>query len=211
MNADEIEKQLKEEGSLKLKYYQIKANTTELHDFFIASGMEKTKLDKKYAIENLFIEKNEVCCKNEINSYVASVLAAFIRERLLMEGKSFAFETVFSHASKLEFIQRAKDNGYRVYLYFITTEDPLINVDRVDIRVKKGGHPVPKDKIVKRYDRTMGLLYKAIKLTSRAFLFDNSGKHYELVATVEYGTKGKIEDYDKKLPNWFINYVIEGK
>lgn len=39
--------------------------------------------------------------------------AAEIRERLLSEGQSLAFETVFSVSDKLEFLKRAKDAGRR--------------------------------------------------------------------------------------------------
>ena len=53
-------------------------------------------------------------------------------------------------------MQRARDHGYKVYLYYVGTEDPLINVQRVqEIRVKEGGHNVPKNKIIDRYHRSM--------------------------------------------------------
>jgi predicted ABC-type ATPase len=38
-----------------------------------------------------------------------------------------------------------------------------------------GGHPVPEDRIVKRYYRSLDLLMEAIKHTNRAYVFDNSG------------------------------------
>ncbi len=37
-----------------------------------------------------------------------------------------------------------------------------------------GGHPVPEQKIIERYYRSMDLLMQAIECCDRAYLFDNS-------------------------------------
>jgi predicted ABC-type ATPase len=42
-----------------------------------------------------------------------------------------------SHPSKLDFIKKAKNLGYKTYLYFVSLENPEMNVDRVDARVKQ--------------------------------------------------------------------------
>jgi predicted ABC-type ATPase len=56
-----------------------------------------------------------------------------------------------SDKRKLNIAQRAKRNGYRVYLYFVATITPDINIERVSQRVKLGGHNVDHAKIRKRY------------------------------------------------------------
>ena len=62
----------------------------------------------------------------------------------------------------------------KIYLYYIATKNPAINIERVDNRVEEGGHFVPKDKIESRYYKTMENLYSAILLSDKAYLFDNS-------------------------------------
>jgi hypothetical protein len=81
-----------------------------------------------------------------VDSYMASALVESMREVLLEWGKTFTFETVMSHRSKVEILQRARDAGYRTYLYFVATEDVEINVARVANRVELGGHAVPVEK-----------------------------------------------------------------
>ncbi|MEX1003119.1 MAG: hypothetical protein WDZ35_13460 [Crocinitomicaceae bacterium] len=49
-------------------------------------------------------------------------------------------------------------------------------------------------------------MYDAVRVSSRAYLFDNSGKYNELVAQINYGRQVEILDYDKQIPNWFIDY-----
>lgn len=211
VNADEIEKSLNTEGKLDLKSYKISSNTKELQSFVLEKGMSPSKMNSSEIHKQFKIHSNKISFSGLINSYIAADIAAFIRKKLLDAGLSFAFETVFSHPSKLEIMREAKEKGYRIYLYFITTEDPTINIDRVKLRVQKGGHPVPEKLISKRYFKTMKLLIPAIKASYRSYLFDNSGEHYELVAFVDPGNIVRITDYDKKIPAWFIKYVYESK
>lgn len=119
---------------------------------------------------------------------------------------SFSFETVFSHPSKIEFIKQARAKGYRIYLYFIATESSTINISRVENRVAKSGHYVEPKLIISRYYRTLDNLFEAVKLTNRAYLFDNSGEYAELVCEVTDGKKVKMRDIDKQIPEWFKMY-----
>lgn len=79
--------------------------------------------------------------------YEAAAISDFIRQQLLLSGRSFSFETVMSHPSTVDFIRNASSRGFKVYLYFVSTASVAINVDRVKQRVAKGGHDVPEPKI----------------------------------------------------------------
>lgn len=113
---------------------------------------------------------------------------------------------MFSHPSKIEFIKQARAKGYRIYLYFIATESSTINISRVENRVAKSGHYVEPKLIISRYYRTLDNLFEAVKLTNRAYLFDNSGEYAELVCEVTDGKKVKMRDIDKQIPEWFKMY-----
>jgi predicted ABC-type ATPase len=135
------------------------------------------------------------------NAYFASVAADFIRQKLLKDSISFSFETVMSSADKIDFLQIAQQRGFRTYLYYIATEDPLINISRVRHRVKMGGHSVPEDKIVSRYQRSLDLLFDAVRFSHRAYIFDNSGSAPIWLAEVTDGKElsMKVEN----VPQWF--------
>lgn len=96
------------------------------------------------------------------------------RQACLSRRVDFSFETVMSHPSKLDVLRRARRRGYFVVLFFVATENPRLNVDRVAQRVALGGHDVPREKILERYERVLGLLPNAIRLADRTVLFDNS-------------------------------------
>lgn len=207
VNADEIEKKLKERKSLSLYKYNFSSDTETLRKYLEENGMSQKVLNIKKLYLKFRIEKNNIFYSGEYNSYIAADIAGFIRNQLMLKGKSFSFESVFSHSSKLEIMEMAKSLGYRVYLYFVTTEDADINVNRVCIRVKQNGHPVPEGKIRKRYYNSLNLMFDAVKLSTRAYLFDNSGKIYKMIAQVDYGKDVQI--FVDDIPNWFIEYLYK--
>jgi len=96
------------------------------------------------------------------------------RQACIAGRRNFSFETVMSHPSKIDLLRQARAAGFQVLLYFVSTEAPELNVARVRQRVALGGHPVPEDRIVARYARTMALLPDAVEQADRVVLFDNS-------------------------------------
>jgi predicted ABC-type ATPase len=106
-----------------------------------------------------------------------------------------------SSPDKVQFLKYAQDQGFRTYLYFIATEAPEINISRVKNRVIQGGHPVPEDKIVSRYYRSLDLLADAVQFTDRAYIFDNSFHAKVWLAEI---TEGKmLEMKTDVMPHWF--------
>jgi predicted ABC-type ATPase len=134
------------------------------------------------------------------DSYYASILTDFLRQRALELRRSFTFETVMSHRNKVDLLAQAQAAGFRTHLYFVATERPSINEARVQYRVSEGGHNVPPDKIESRYYRTLELLPEAIRFSNRAYFFDNSDKAWYF-AEITDGVS--IELKSKEFPNWF--------
>ncbi|MBX3466888.1 MAG: zeta toxin family protein [Planctomycetes bacterium] len=123
------------------------------------------------------------------------------REELLRQGAGIAFETVFSAPDKVDFLRRAKAQGYFVRVFFIGTDDPRINAARVAGRVMQGGHTVPIEKILGRYGRSMANLSAATRIADRVYVFDNSieGVEARLCARTEDGQLRKVYG---ALPAW---------
>ena len=119
---------------------------------------------------------------------------------------SFSFETVMSHPGKVDFLHYAAQKGYTTYLYYIATESPDININRVENRVAKGGHDVPIQKIESRYYRSLDLLLKALKSADRAYLIDNSKKSNFVILEKKYNGMGYPRT--KKMPRWVEKYVL---
>lgn len=153
-------------------------------------------------------EGTVLCLPVAVNDYFTSFLSAYLREKMLDCCDRFTFETVMSHPSKVDYIRLAKSKGYRIYLYFVSLENPALNKERVAARVQQGGHSVPEDKITERYGRSMEQLLEAMRLADRAFIFDNSASEPKLLASVNAGSMS-LADGIEYIPSWFKHYVID--
>ena len=100
------------------------------------------------------------------------------RKDLLGKQKSFGYETVGSHPipgeRHFDFMQQTRKRGYIVEMLFVSTESPAINLRRIKRRVSEGGHNVAKEKVIKRYHRTMEFLPEFLNACDAALVVDNS-------------------------------------
>ena len=205
INANDIEKSLKTNNVLPFNDYSIKVNIDTIKDFFRYSRFSPIKTNTPDLWQKITIQNNCLTISTPINSYIAADIAEFLRLQMLENGISFTYETVMSHKSKIDFMQRAQEFGYRVYLYYVATEDPEINTNRVELRVAQQGHPVSKEIIEARYYKSLENLKSAVLATHRAYIFDNSGKASKLIA--EITNSKEVNIVDDKVPDWFIKYL----
>lgn len=201
INPDDIEREIRENGHLDLRKYQIEVSQQEILHFFQNSSLLKSShlLGEVSLLD--FKEDSLIFRQTENHDYLAAVTADFIRHQLIKSRKSFSFETVMSHPDKIQLLSQAKAVGYRTYLYYVATEDPQINISRVKQRVKMGGHPVPEDRIISRYYRSLDLLHTAVQNTNRSYIFDNSSHEHCWLAEITNGQM--LEMKVNQIPQWF--------
>lgn len=208
INADDIVVKLKKD-KFNFSSYKIKTTEKEFKQIALTSGLIDPHFTRTKFESCFQLTKQHIILKNADQAEkLGQILADFLRKKLLSENKKFSFETVFSHGSKLQIMEEARLKGYKVYLYFVSTNSPDINKERVKLRAKEGGHDVPPDKIVDRYYRSLGLMYKAAQLSYQAFFFDNSGELPRMFTNFRLvnGDKDWKKAKEKDIPDWFINY-----
>ena len=124
------------------------------------------------------------------------------REKCLAERKSHIFETVMSAIDKVDYILRAKEAGFFVRLFFVSTESPTINAKRVANRVLNGGHDVPIPKIISRYDKSIANCIALAPYVDRLYVYDNSIEDTEARLLFLLSDGELVKRYVDKLPNW---------
>ena len=177
------------------------------------NGSGKTSVTKRFlhhewAAGTLYINPDEIA--NDVfgdwNSHDSILKAANysseLREKCLKERKSFVFETVMSADDKIDFIIRAKQAGFFIRLFFISTSHPTINAARISARVMKGGHDVPITKIVSRYYKSIENCKMVSSIVDRLYVYDNSIDGYEakLLFRLVDGNVAKV--YTEQIPDW---------
>ncbi len=211
INPDDIERAIKDTGYFDFTTYRIESHKNDIFDFFRSHALLKKAPESLAKLDSIAIEGDRLSFSDtQIDSYVASALSDFIRRSLIKEKISFTFETVMSSSDKVDLLYEAQRSGYRVYVYYVATADPEINVARVAYRVSQGGHNVPPEKIRKRYWRSLALLSDAILTSNRAYIFDNSDEGSEGLTHVAEITDGELIEIKSDVqPPWFKEFVLD--
>lgn len=176
------------------------------------NGSGKTSVTRKFlhhewAEGTLYINPDEVA--NDVfgdwNSTDAVMKAAKycteLREKCLRERTSFVFETVMSSDEKVDFIFKAKQAGFFIRLFYISTSHPSINAARIANRVMKGGHDVPITKIISRYYKSIENCKLVSTVVDRLYVYDNSTDGQD--ATLQFRL------VDGKLKKMYVQNVLE--
>lgn len=122
------------------------------------------------------------------HGYEAARWAAHQRDTLIGQRRSFVTETVFSHPSKIELIAAARQAGYLITLHVVMVPVDLA-VLRVQERVLRGGHDVPQQKVIDRWERLWTHVAAAVPAADEAVFYDNSSakRPYRIVAYLRDG------------------------
>ncbi len=97
-------------------------------------------------------------------------------DRLARAGFDFAFETTLSGSMLVSRLRHWKSAGYRIEIIFLQLSSPQLAVRRVTARVRQGGHDVPRDDIVRRFDRGWRNFCSVYRPLADAWaVYDNSG------------------------------------
>ena len=102
-------------------------------------------------------------------------------QHLAQENLDFAFETTLAARTFAKFLRSCKAEGYTINLIYIWLNSPELALSRVAKRVASGGHNIPEDIIVRRYERgrkNFFELYMAI--ADRWIVYNNSQQRQKL-------------------------------
>lgn len=118
------------------------------------------------------------------------------------QQKSFIVESTISGNVYLQYLQKAKQAGFRTILVYIALPNVGKSIERVRDRVKKGGHDIPVEDIKRRYIKSFKNLRKHIDHADIAYIYNN-GEHYNRVANFRNG-----EIYKQfNIPDWIREYL----
>lgn len=125
-----------------------------------------------------------------------------LREKCLINKQSLIFETVLSVLQKVDYIKRAKEAGFFIRLFFVSTSSPAINAARIAKRVMEGGHDVPIPKIISRYYRSISNCSIAAEIVDRTYVYDNSIEDADAQLLFRMVDGKLLKTYVEDIPEW---------
>jgi predicted ABC-type ATPase len=97
-------------------------------------------------------------------------------ERYARLGESFAIETTLSGLGYVKLIREWRKAGYDVKLMFLGLSSPEQAIERVQERVRQGGHDIPEMVIRRRFWQGLKRFQETYKTeVNRWWWYDNSG------------------------------------
>ena len=103
---------------------------------------------------------------------------------LLAQNESFSIETTLATRSYFRLIEKAHQQGYEVTLLYFWLKSPKQALERVAERVRKGGHNIPKDIVIRRFYEGIDNLFNIyMPLLDSWLLVDNSVTPRSIIAT----------------------------
>lgn len=94
--------------------------------------------------------------------------------RAITEHKDFAFETTLGANTITRLLQEAATQGIEIYIWFVGLADAQLHIERVDARVRGGGHAIAPDLIKRRYEQSRINLIDLMPQLTELRVYDNS-------------------------------------
>lgn len=146
------------------------------------NGAGKSTLTESFIFRSVpIVNPDVIAAENRCSLAKAGKIALMKRQELLENRQSFVIETTLTGSSEIVLMRKAKEQGYKINLAYIGINSIIASVMRVEDRVQKGGHSVPIEDILRRYDRSFNNLPKALNIADRIYLFDNTYKKRKLL------------------------------
>jgi predicted ABC-type ATPase len=99
--------------------------------------------------------------------------------------QTIGVETVLSTSKYAPLVLDARKRGFEICLIYVYVDTLERQLQRIKLRVAKGGHDVPADKVAARRTRSFRIFPWFFWKADRAWVFDNSGAQPLLVALKE--------------------------
>ena len=136
--------------------------------------------------------------RNNSDQLKAAKMAINLRNECFLRGKSLNEETTLTGKTILKTIDRAKELGYELQLFYVGVNSPEIAKERIKNRVEKGGHHIENDIVEKRYYESLKNLKEILLKFDKVYLYDNSKKYKNIFSF----SNNKILFKDNKSISW---------
>ena len=113
--------------------------------------------------------------KPELAAIAAGRIVLTEIERLVRAHENFSFESTLSGRTHAARLAQMKAAGYRIEIVFLKIKSPQLAIRRIAARVRQGGHPIPREDVLRRFERSwanFSTIYRL--LADEWWVYDNT-------------------------------------
>lgn len=152
------------------------------------------------------IDADVIAKQNNYDNIKAGKKAIAEINYCLENNLSFTQETTLAGHRVEKTIRQARRQGYYVTMFYVGLSSKEESLNRIANRVKKGGHDIPKNDVIRRFDNRINSLKKIVPLCDEVIFYDNENgfvKVAEIINNKFSYTNGYrpqwIEDFKREL------------
>lgn len=146
------------------------------------------------------IDPDMIAADNNGDLIRSARLAVSRIKNCLKMNVSFTQETTLSGRSVLGTVEQARRQGYYISLYYIGLSSAEESLSRIANRVRKGGHDIPKEDVIRRFSKRFDVLRELLPYCDTVSFYDNENG---FVKVAEMTNCHLIYTADYK-PSWLI-------
>lgn len=121
----------------------------------------------------------------------------------LGKGVSFTQETTLSGRKTEATAKEAKEAGYRVRLFYVALDSAEESLQRIENRVRRGGHNIREDDVIRRFSGRWEAVKKVLPYCDEAEFYDNDNG---FVKVAEY-RNGEVRPVGTVRPAWLTDFL----
>ena len=114
------------------------------------------------------------------------------------KGVSFTQETTLSGHRTEATAKQVKELGYRIRLFYVALDTAAESLERIENRVRRGGHDIPENDVERRFALRWEALAKVLPYCDEAEFYDNGNG---FVKVAEY-RNGELRPIGNIRPLW---------
>ncbi|MGN7986056.1 zeta toxin family protein [Pedobacter sp. 22226] len=140
-------------------------------------------------------------------SYVDEHIFQVEKKEAISAKLNYAFETNFSSSDPMASMREFKNAGYQIHMVFMGINSIEESIQRVEDRVRMGGHKVTEDSIRYNFEHGLKNLYQYFSQFDSVTFYDNAiSETNELQPPKEiaYIINQELHHQGDEFPDWFL-------
>lgn len=151
----------------------------------------------------VIIDVDKIAANAGISALEAGKIALQKIEDCLAKEICFTQETTLSGYRTIKTIKKAREKGYYIRLYYIGLDTAQESVSRIKNRVQKGGHNIPTQDVIRRFESRFDCLINTLPYCDEVVFFDNNNG---FTAVGEYAN-GELSPKGEYRPKWLCELM----
>lgn len=183
-------------------------------EFIIIAGINGTGKSSlrgvlgEYKDLGYVIDPDQIAKENHADTIAAGKIAVRLIDDCIQKQITFTQETTLAGGRIVREMQTAQILGYTISMFYVGLESLGESLTRITNRVQKGGHSIPEEHVIRRYEKRISDFQKCVPYCDEIVFYDNQNG---FIKVAEYQRNTGFQYTNGHRPGWLesLKKVLE--